>query len=212
MPLALTWSELDCWETDIDEWSRRYLLGFANEPSFQMKRGTFIHNMLFTKDRTGEKEAYTVGEIRIHDKILNEGSKLITEAYYSDIGTAGHWDHEEKREAHYGDIPIKGYLDGNRYGEVLEVKTGSQLWTQERADNHGQIFFYDILKNLTDGIVDANYLLTCSTTNGKCKMLIVYPDKKKCEDILRRIEIAYLWMMKEDFWDKRVGSKDRIAI
>jgi hypothetical protein len=51
---------------------------------------------------------------------------------------------EYKVECLLGDVPLLGYFDFYEPKKIIETKTG-KLWTAKRANEHGQISFYDLL-------------------------------------------------------------------
>jgi len=122
------------------------------------------------------------------------------------------WEHEQYLEASLGGIPIKGYLDGKRPPQLLEVKSGARLWDKVRAETHGQLHFYDLLLNLNGIPIEENLLFSCSTVNGKC---VLYRSKAHMEDaveIQKRIKRAYEWMCRQGLWDCRLSSKQQTVV
>lgn len=204
MPIVpLTWSELSLWTESKEDWNRRYILGLQEPANHYMQRGTDIHNMLFTGFREDEKERYTSDEIRVHDKILKTAGGLL----------AGEkWRHELKLEADLGGIPIKGYLDGFRPCDLLEVKTGARLWDEEIARKHGQLHFYDLLLIHNNLQIEQNLLLSCSTKNGACVLMDFPVSDEDLSKMIMLITEAHSWMVKADLWQRRISSKDRITV
>lgn len=199
MANPLSWSELGTWEEDKVKWEMRYVSGIAEKPTFQMQRGIDIHNYLFTgKTPVG----YTPDEIRTHDKIRKNFLEL----------EEGPWEHEKKVLTSIGEVPTIGYWDGYRVKTILEVKTGSRLWTEERAKAHGQLYFY-ATQGLSLGMeIEEAHLFSASTANGSCVRHIVTFDLPEIIKMDERIRAAYEWMISKDMWECRKSSRECLQI
>jgi hypothetical protein len=62
--------------------------------------------------------------------------------------------YEHPLQASLAGIPLVGYLDSYnpQIPGLLEYKTGKKAWTQERADEHGQLTMYALLLHLAEKV------------------------------------------------------------
>jgi len=201
-PIALTWSEFSSFKEDRDAWARAYILGFRDKPNHYMVRGTFLHEALFTGERKEESTKFTPDQIRVHDRILKEGKKIMDEG----------WEHEKKIEYDWFDVPLKGYLDGWKSGEILEFKTGGQLWTEERVAEHGQLVFYSMLCEMAEIPSFTAKLLSASTQSGKCAMFQRTITRYEINSLKDEIMDVVGFMKNEGLWNKRLPRDQRIEV
>lgn len=211
----LSWSELDCFETDRDKWYARYIVGIKDPPTPAMQRGTDLHEMLGTTDSQMMKDVmaeqakrYSPDEIRCHEKILSTfQSTLLVElpgirfekpvtCIVEDVPTVGYWDGFDE--------------SGNRDERhtIIEIKTGSILWTEERASQHGQLAFYasQWLEMYTDKIrLPLFVLFSASTKNGRCVTHNIEIDREQIAQMRYRIKKASTDM--GNLWRCRISSK-----
>lgn len=136
LPRALSWSGLDLWERDQEEFKNRY---FKGKPSFEndaMRFGKHISNMLEGKEKPNDHIEQSV--ILLREK-LDHPEYNIRVPY----------------KTPYGPIELNGYLDDvdtKTFLTFIENKTGTGKWTNKKADKHGQISFYYLLIILHTGI------------------------------------------------------------
>lgn len=160
----LSWSEMSAFEQDFNEWYVSYVLGVKRPSSPAMERGKDIHDFLQTKRRTGWEEKYTSRDVRIHETILQE--------FESKVAYLGGVSMETEKEAlvDVRGVPTKGFWDGYKSlsNTIIEIKTGADLWTEERAKEHGQLTFYAAQAKAMK-FDNPNFILfSASTKNGKC--------------------------------------------
>lgn len=201
----VSWSELDCWIQDPKEWERRYILGLRDKPTFAMERGTNIHNLLQTGDRSFEKDKHTPDEVRVHDKILADFKTLMdgvsaefeykAEVIILGIATKGFWDVR---------IPSKNH--------IIEIKTGGKLWTPLQTNDHGQLAFYSLQHAFLFDEVPEMTLFSASTQNGKTVAIDYKATARQMEKIKDAIVGFKGWCNEYGLWDLRLSSRDSIQV
>lgn len=127
----LSWSQIDLWEKSPKRYREKYFLGADQYVTKEM--------------RFGKKFAKARETGKCDDKKILEIAKSAT-AYKNK---------EYKLEcvvkSGKDEIPILCYLDSYEDGLVGEDKTGKTPWTQKRADDHGQIKFYNVALRIITG-------------------------------------------------------------
>ena len=114
----ISWSNLSAWEWSKDQWAKKYLDDYKEEPGPEL---------IF-----GKKFADSIGD----------GTCLV-----KDLMNVLQEKKEHKFLCSFGDIELIGYGDAfcDKSFKILdEVKTGVKEWDQRRADNHGQITMYNL--------------------------------------------------------------------
>lgn len=195
--IPLSWSELDCWEQDREAWRRRYILGISDPANPSMKRGTLLHGLI---QGTVKGDASPTKEKEINKNIVEESNMLL----------GGGWTWEKPVEVEIGGIMTKGYWDGRRDNVTLEIKTGHSLWTEQKVNNHGQLWFYAAQAEELGLKIDNFWLLSASTNSGKViiyETTIGYAEKLAIQNRIRK---AYEWMKCQKLLSKRLSSKDRL--
>ena len=137
----LSWSQYSCWissGTSHYEYFRRYLYNEPLPTTPAMQLGSRMAEMLDKRDQpTGD---------------------TMLEHYRTFLPRYEH--REEEVRENYGLVPLLAKPDGFTVkvnGDILcgEYKTG-KLWTQERADAHEQIDFYDLVFWKKYGVIPLN--------------------------------------------------------
>lgn len=123
----LSYSQLDLWERDKEEYIRRYIYGEKSESNQYMDLGKELARAL-EKGYNGQNRAIQHLLIFLKQYPLKE-YKIASEAI---VGACT--------------ITIMGILDGfdENNEEIGEYKTG-RLWTQRRADESDQLTFYSLI-------------------------------------------------------------------
>lgn len=203
MPNPVSWSELSCFENLIEDWEQKYIFGLKEPANFQMQRGTDIHHMIATGDRSCEAGRYAPDEIRAHDRILEEFSKKITHKLQF----------EKEVRVEIEGIPTKGFWDGWSEDDfvLVEIKTGTP-WNAERVKNHGQLIFYSLQAIHAEGVWPIVKLFTAGTKNGKSEVIIHESSAEQLEEMKMRLRRFKAWCIEQKLWEKRLSSKDSIEI
>ena len=118
----LSWSQLNLWEQDPNEYIRQYVYGEKKPPSKEMDFGSKIAKML----ETG---------------IMDDGYEfLVNVPRYALAEAVIEIDLPHKK----GIVPLLAKLDSVKddLSAFYEYKTGKSPWTQARADQNGQVTFY----------------------------------------------------------------------
>ncbi len=131
----LSWSQLDLWERDPEEYKARYFYGKPSPESGAMSFGKHISRVLEGKEKPGNH--------------IEQSIKLLCKR-------CGSPEYEIKTvlKTAYGDVVLLGYLDdidSKTFGEFVENKTGTTKWSSKKAENHGQLHFYYLLIILATG-------------------------------------------------------------
>ena len=119
-----SWSQLNLWETSPKAYVDRYI---HEKPMFETK--ALLYGKRFSEDM---EQGFS--DDPIMDKIINKVPRGILQ--------------EHRVEAEFEGTTLLGFEDSSEVGGFLEYKTGSKVWTQERADNHGQLHFYSLIRLL----------------------------------------------------------------
>lgn len=203
MPPALSWSEFDCWNRDRSLWYERYVLGIQEKPTFAMRRGSYIHDLVRgIKTLEDGKNVYAVDEQRVHKKILDSTERFRT----------GGWEWEKKISVDVFDVPTVGYWDGKNENTLLEIKTGYRRWSEQKAREHGQMLFY-AAQALCDACpIKTFVLLTISSSNGAMFEYQIEYGNAQIQRIISNIIGVKNDMVHDGVWDKRVGSRQRFEI
>jgi len=112
-------------ETDPEEWYTTYVLGHKRKPTGAMKFGTKIHKQISDRKLTGKIKEVPHGK--------NPETALTCKIFYTKTKS----------------FNLLGKPDDYDKQVLYEYKTGTKLWTQKRAENHGQLFTYALLLKKT---------------------------------------------------------------
>jgi CRISPR/Cas system-associated exonuclease Cas4 (RecB family) len=169
---GLSWSSLVMIEKDPDEWYQTYVLGHKRPPTEAMKFGTKIHKQIAERKFRGKLKNIYHGnnpETQLSCKIFYTKTK-----FFNLIGTPD--DYKSIDET------------------LIEYKTGTKLWTQKQAENHGQLSTYSLLlKKARKIIIKKAFLVSLETKRnekgklvltGKTRVLevkITTPDPRKIQ-------------------------------
>jgi len=150
---GLSWSSLAMIEKNPEEWYQTYVLGYKRPPTEAMKFGTKIHKQIADRKFRGKLKKITYGS--------NPETKLTCKIFYTKTKS----------------FNLIGTPDDFSYGTLYEYKTGTKLWTQKQADNHGQLFTYALLlQKAKRKTINIAYLVSLETkhltVNGKNKIVL----------------------------------------
>lgn len=134
LPRPLSWSGLDLWEKDPDEYIRVYFKGGKTFQNDAMRFGSHIADMLCGKAKPQNHTEQSV--------------KLLAHKYNSPEHHI-----EIVLDSNVGKIPLNGYIDdlSTEHFNFIENKTGTTKWSFKKAENHGQLHFYYLLIILATG-------------------------------------------------------------
>lgn len=124
---AMSWSSYSSFKYDPERWYKKYILN-EREPDTK--------ESIFGKQFADSLERGTCS-VSLLTKILQNKK-------------------EHAFSVMLGEIPLLGYADDfciKTFRELNEVKTGKKIWTQKRADEHGQFNFYLLMNYITNKIV-----------------------------------------------------------
>lgn len=196
----ISYSELQCWLQDRDEWIRRYTLGLAPEPTPAMNAGTVIHKWLQgTVDEV--MEAHPLADA------WRSGWKRALLHQHT-------WEFEKEVVTKVEGIPCRAFLDAyeEHTGTMLEIKTGSECWTPSKLKMSNQLPFYTLLLSTLEWNLRRGLLFTLSTKSGKTK-LMEFPVSLDQTDKVKASLLSFAqWLKDEKLEDARVSSRERIAV
>jgi hypothetical protein len=178
---SLSWSELWLIENDFSAWYMRYIVGIPEKETPSMQKGTKIHNIL--QSGILDTENLDKSEIRIYSTILKTFEDELVKLNNGRSGIE--WEH--KSTTVIDSVPTIGFWDGLMPCGILEIKTGANLWTREKAEGHGQLAFYALQHGKNPDI----WLFSADATNGRCKMFHVKHTYEQLENMRKRIKIAW---------------------
>lgn len=174
-------------------------MGIAPKASPAMDMGTLIHSAV--QEGKTPSEGLTAPEKRIVGTILDRFQEEMAENGLNreDI----EWEHMGK--AIILGIPTVGFWDGLCGDKIIEIKTGSALWTQQKADTHGQLALYALQYMEEKGLFVPDILLfSASTKTGKCKTFKVLHDDARLDAMKRRLD--YFWKSIAPYHELRVKA------
>lgn len=124
----ISWSQLNLWETSRSQYIKRY---FENESMFETKELKFGKNFSEIVEEqnffgASEKEKAIFSRLTVHNKT------------------------EVELNANIDGINLIGFLDtaevkADKVLKFREYKTGKVEWTNKRATQHGQLYFYSLM-------------------------------------------------------------------
>lgn len=131
----LSWSQLDLWERNPEQYKKQYFLGEKSFENDAMRYGTHISNMFEGKEKPLD---------HVEQSLLLLAQKF------------GNPEREVRvtLESSYGNIYLYGKIDDMEEtvgGQFLERKTGVGKWSQKKANNHGQVHMYFLMVKLEKG-------------------------------------------------------------
>lgn len=192
----ISFSEVDCFNNYTDEYYQKYVLGIRTPPNEPMMLGTIIHNTIqntgFNWKRELSEKGFTSEKQRIVEKI----------ALNTELPVYQEW--EKKLEVKIDDWSLLGYLDGFSEKKILEIKTGSSFWSQQRADESLQISVYSYLFRSIYGFIPEVELLTVNTRNGKFRSIETKRTDKQISDAIEIVNDTVYKIKKMGWWDYRV--------
>lgn len=121
---ALSWSALSSFEYNKEQWYKKYVLGIEQIKTAELEFGSMIGKRL---------------------EIENSFLPMITRQSAMEYGF----------NVVFDGIPLIGFADSfcdKTFKKLEEYKTGKKKWTQERADEHGQITMYLLMNFITHKI------------------------------------------------------------
>ena len=165
-----SWSQLSLWESSPKAYVDRYI---HNKPMFETKA------LLYGKKFADDMEALESDDPVIENMIQKVPRGVVREF---------------EIRADFEGIELIGYEDADAIGGFIEYKTGPKPWDQDRADNHGQLHFYALIRKLI-GISCTNAELVWLPTDGtkftgEVKIFEVSITEKQIENIKKRISKA----------------------
>lgn len=149
-----SWTFFSSWMYDKQQWARKYLDNITDPPSREMLFGSEI------------------------------GKKLETDPTFLPF-IPRHCKMEHPFSIVFNGIDLIGYADSfctktNR--KLIETKTGKKEWTQERADEHGQITLYVLFNYVTNKVnpeeVEIDLVWMPTRENGSFDIEFVEPIEK----------------------------------
>lgn len=201
---SISISEVNCFYENQEKYFNEYILGIREKPNKAMIFGIIIHNMLANPEydykESINKNHFTSDFIRIADKINKEVPRSKNP--------------EMKLKVAINDFEIYAGLDGIDEEEHIgtEYKTGSSLWTQERADESNQITHYSLAWWIKTGILPMFKLITISSKNGKHKVLYTKRTIEQLNEHLNLLDRFKLELIELGWWDKKTKLENRIEI
>ena len=116
----MSWSQVNTWERDPNEYHNVYVLGLSIPQTSALILGKYVADEL-EKDKSKDPLIEHYREFTPHCEIRE-------------------YPMNEKLEEH---INLKSFFDGFNEDkkEIIEIKTGAS-WTQRKVDKHGQLDFY----------------------------------------------------------------------
>lgn len=139
----ISWTQLNLWESDQDEYIRRYVFG---------EKGIVSDAMEFGKEFADVME----NNLDSDDPLINFCKVFLPRYKYS----------EKEISAKIGKIKLYGKIDTYEDGRFREYKTGRTKWTQIKVDSFGQITFYALMIWLNTGKVPKEMWLDHISTDG----------------------------------------------
>jgi len=127
----LSWSQMWLWETNPKKYKEKYFFGTDQYVTNEMRFGKKFAEAIQT-GKSDDKNILKV--VKSNTAYKNKEYKIEC------VVKSG----KEK-------IPILCFLDSYEDGFVEEDKTGKTPWTQKRANEHGQIGFYDVALRIKTG-------------------------------------------------------------
>lgn len=167
----ISWSQLSLYKQNKEKYISKYILG--EEVDFEnsgLKYGKIISELLESNKKSQNE---TENILKIVLPKYKEREKEIS----------------VKMKTKNGDVVLLGKLDTYQSGKFREYKTGTIIWTQEKANNHDQITFYSLMLFLKNQEIPQSHLDWIETKNendeisltGKIKSFEV---KKSLSDLL----------------------------
>ena len=164
----LSWSAISSFAYDPEQWFEKYVMGKVEKPNKEMIFGKMV------------------------------GEKLASDpTYLPEVPRLGTY--EKELRVMFNKIPLIGFLDNSDEIEKLdhqEFKTGKKPWTQKRANEHGQITLYSMLRYITDKIPPEEqhwnliWLPTCETGAFEIEFVpdmkpVIFTTKRTMADLLK---------------------------
>jgi len=172
----------------------RYIVGIPEKETQSMRKGKEIHNIL--QSGMLNVENLDKSEIRIYGTIL----KTFEDELVKLNNGRSRIEWEYKSTSSIDSIPTIGFWDGFMPCGILEIKTGTNLWTKEKAEEHGQLAFYALQHGGNPDI----WLFSANVTNGRCKMFHVKHTNEQLEDMKKRIKKA--WEIISSYHESRIET------
>ncbi len=125
----LSWSQLDLWEKDKAKYKRQYFMGEKSYQNDAMRYGSHISDVF-------EGKAKPLDHVEQSVKLLAQKCGNPEREIRVGIKT------------NYGIVYLYGRVDDMEEtpgGIFIENKTGTNKWTQKKANSHGQVHFYFVL-------------------------------------------------------------------
>lgn len=208
---ALSYSEMDLFWKDKDDWYKKYVLGIRSPQSQAQKVGSVIHKLLETRDKKSvsadlRQVLLSFKEFKLLLQLLIRAEKLPMTKYA---------EHKVYATLPGGDrltAVFDGYDDDLRF--LTEYKTGKtdQYWYQEVVDSNEQISFYALIYYINTKQFFRNIALyALNTKDGLIKSYVTSRGPMDLKLIANKIGDTIDEMKKLDMWEKRGNIKNSNA-
>ena len=152
----LSWSAISCFEWNPEDWYQRYYLNIQSDKTAELEFGSKIGKMLETDKK-----------------------------FLPQIARLSKMEHPFKCKFGKVKAGLIGYADtfcDKTFKKLGEFKTGKKPWTQQRADEHGQLTMYCLMNYIMNKVKpeDVEIILTWMPTrdNGDFSISFIEPIEK----------------------------------
>lgn len=197
----LSWSEINSYRQDPNQYYVDYIMGVSNPPNQRMVYGSVIHKAL-ESDQTPEELEVVLKEKEFKKKDISIGKLLLS----CPKGQG----REVMLYVHHKDLECDLYLildglDITPTPRIIEYKTaGGYSWkAQSEVDKHGQLTLYATAFKLLYNIIPDISLYRLDTKNGE---IIEWKTKREEQDIQNMITIINETVRElkvRKWWDRR---------
>ena len=196
----LSWSAIWLYDNNPEQFYTQYVLGIKEPPTREMLLGSIIHAGFEGKD--WKKELIDNNFTPDYERTVAEIMKFpIPKMTQQEV-----WLGEKGREYEETDCSLAARADGINDDDnvIIEIKTGKNFWTQERADEHGQLTLYAFLKWKETGKIPGLLLVSCNVNNGKVKVFYTKRTEEQIKEMCNHIKEVVKQLKERGWWENRI--------
>jgi len=196
----LSWSAISCYDYNPEQFYTQYILGIKDPPTREMTLGNIIHSGFEGKDWKKEliDNDFTSDYERTVAEIMKFPMPKMTQQEV--------WLGEKGKEYEELGCAFAARADGINEDEnvIIEIKTGKNFWTQERADEHGQLTLYSFLKWKETGKIPDIILVSCNVNNGKVKVFPTKRTEQQIQEMCDHVKDVVKQLKQRGWWENRI--------
>lgn len=193
----VSFSEFTSFQEGLAPYYNKYIMGIREPASRPMILGNILHGACLEKKSLTEeleKQYFTSDTIRVCKKILE--NPIWEEVEHPEHLLVVPEKYQARIDDFHSNVPL-----------IRDLKTGEQLWTQDRADQSTQLTFYAMVYFDLFGTIPELEIISASTKSGKVVVLKTQRDEFQIEALRYEVDNMIDFLKRHNLWEKRIKQK-----